>query len=83
MTIISDLVSASAKLHSANALSDEEYDRRIRDHVEYLRQLISTKALESAARDDSLFDVSSANPFPALHDDELLTIPIECRIWTQ
>lgn len=62
MAAISDLAAASAKLRSANSLSEEEYDRRLRDHVKYLRQLLSTKALESVARDDSLFEVSFAKP---------------------
>lgn len=58
MASIPDLVSASARLRSSKPLSDEDYDRRLRDHVKYLRQLLSSKALESVARNDSLFDVS-------------------------
>lgn len=66
MATIADLASASAKLRSASSLPDEEYDRRIRNHVKYLRQLLSSKALESVARDDSLFDVSFGILLPPL-----------------
>ncbi|KAJ5084308.1 hypothetical protein NUU61_008887 [Penicillium alfredii] len=56
MTLISDLVSASAHLHSTTDLSDEDHDHRIRDCVAYFRQLSSTKALSSVADDETLLD---------------------------
>lgn len=62
MATISDLASASAILRNAACLSDAEYERQICDHVKYCRQLLSTRALESIARDDLLFDVSLAAP---------------------
>lgn len=63
MATISALVSASARLHNSAGLSDEDYDRQIRDLVTYFKHSLSTKALDSVARDDALLDVSSASPF--------------------
>jgi hypothetical protein len=59
MTLLSDIVSASANLHHSNHLPSDEYDRRIRDLVEYLRRLQTTKALDSFANDEPFLDVSS------------------------
>jgi COP9 signalosome complex subunit 3 len=59
MAAISALVSASAKLHDITGSSYEAYDRQIRDHVAYCRNLLSTKALSSVSRDGSVLDVSS------------------------
>ncbi|OQD72159.1 hypothetical protein PENPOL_c001G02894 [Penicillium polonicum] len=52
MTLLADIISASANLHS-NHLPSDEYDRRIRDLVEYFRRLQTTKALDSFANDES------------------------------
>lgn len=60
MASTSDLAAASAKLRDTAGLPDEEYDRQIRGHVNYCRELLATKAFESIAHDDSLFDVSQA-----------------------
>jgi COP9 signalosome complex subunit 3 len=57
MALLSDIISASAHLHNSNQLPSDEYDRRIRELVEYLRQLQSTKALDSLANDKSVLDV--------------------------
>ncbi|KAJ5964632.1 uncharacterized protein N7479_004508 [Penicillium vulpinum] len=51
MTLLSDIISASAHLHNSNHLPSDEYDRRIRELVEYFRRLQSTKALDSFASD--------------------------------
>jgi COP9 signalosome complex subunit 3 len=59
MAAISALVSASAKLHDFTGSSYEGYDRQMRDHVAYCRNLLSTKALSSVSRDGSVLDVSS------------------------
>ncbi|KAJ5338783.1 hypothetical protein N7452_005511 [Penicillium brevicompactum] len=54
MALISDLLSASAHLH--NPMASEEYDRRIRELVDYLKKLLSTKTLDSSANDESSLD---------------------------
>ncbi|KAJ5170651.1 uncharacterized protein N7500_003434 [Penicillium coprophilum] len=56
MTLLSDIISASAHLTNSNQLPSDEYDRRIRELVEYFRRLQSTKALDSLASDKSVFD---------------------------
>ncbi|KAF4760792.1 hypothetical protein HAV15_007328 [Penicillium sp. str.  len=56
MTLLSDIISASANLHHSNHLPSDEYDRRIRDLVEYFRRLQTTKALDSFANDESFLD---------------------------
>ncbi|CAI7570777.1 unnamed protein product [Penicillium glandicola] len=56
MTLLSDIISASAHLHDSNHLPSNEYDRRIRELVEYFRRLQSTKALDSFANDVSFLD---------------------------
>lgn len=83
MATISDLASASATLRNAAGRSEDEYDRQIRDHVKYCRQLLSTKALESIARDDSLFVVSFASPSARFHNGQEPTNNINCRILIQ
>ncbi|OQD91417.1 hypothetical protein PENSOL_c054G09568 [Penicillium solitum] len=60
MTLLSDIISASANLHHSNHLPSDEYDRRIRDLVEYFRRLQTTKALDSFANDESFLDRISA-----------------------
>jgi hypothetical protein len=59
MTLLPDIISASAHLHRSNHLNSDEYDRRIRELVEYFRRLQTTKALESFADDESFLDVST------------------------
>ena len=59
MSIISDLVAASVALQHSRGLSYEELDHRIKDHVATIRQLLSTKTLESLAHDEIVLDVSS------------------------
>lgn len=59
MILLSDIVSASAHLHHSNHLPSDEYDRRIRELVEYLRRLQTTKALDSCVSDESVLNVSS------------------------
>ncbi|CAI7573563.1 unnamed protein product [Penicillium bialowiezense] len=54
MALIADLLSASAHLHSP--MANEEYDRRIRELVDYFKRLLSTKALDSAANVESYLD---------------------------
>ncbi|KAJ6123233.1 hypothetical protein N7512_005698 [Penicillium capsulatum] len=53
MTTIADLIAASAALHD---LSDNELDHRLHEHVAILRKLITTKALDQIAQDETLFD---------------------------
>lgn len=60
MTLLSDIISASANLHHPNHLPSDEYDRRIRDLAEYFRRLQTTKALDSFANDESFLNVSSS-----------------------
>lgn len=55
MALISDLLSASAHLH--NPMASEEYDRRVRELVDYFKKLLSTKTLDSSANDESSLDV--------------------------
>lgn len=57
MALISDLLSASAHLH--NPIIDDEYDRRIRDLVEYFKRLLSTKSLDACANDETFLDVGN------------------------
>ncbi|KAJ6103264.1 hypothetical protein N7486_005691 [Penicillium sp. IBT 16267x] len=56
MSIVSDLVAASATLRDSVSLSNEEYDRQLRDHTTYLRQLISKRDLGSITRDQELLN---------------------------
>ncbi|KAJ5788091.1 hypothetical protein N7457_003081 [Penicillium paradoxum] len=56
MIQLSDLTSASAHLYNSSHLPNEEYDRRIRELVEYFKRLLSTNALDSFAKDDSFLD---------------------------
>lgn len=49
----------SAQLREAAHLSDQSYDRQIRENVASLRHVISTKSLGVFASNDSLLDVSS------------------------
>lgn len=59
MTLLSDLIAASAHLHNPINLPNDEYDRRIRELVEYFRRLLSTKALDAFAEDESFLNVCS------------------------
>lgn len=56
----------SAQLREARNLSDQSYDRQIRENVSSLRHVLSTKALGAFASNDSLLDVSSDLPLPKL-----------------
>ncbi|KAJ5473659.1 hypothetical protein N7475_003225 [Penicillium sp. IBT 31633x] len=56
MTLLSDLIAASAHLHNPINLPNDEYDRRIRELVEYFRRLLSTKALDAFAEDESFLN---------------------------
>lgn len=58
MAAIPALVTASTKLHNSTGLTDEDHDCQIRDHVAHCRNLLSTKALSSVSRDESVLDVS-------------------------
>jgi COP9 signalosome complex subunit 3 len=58
MTLASDLAAASAHLHDSARLSSSEYDRRLRELVEYLRRLLSTGALDILANKETILDVS-------------------------
>lgn len=59
MTLLSDIISASAQLHNSNHPPSDEYDRQVRELVQYFRRLQTTKALDSLANDESFLDVSS------------------------
>lgn len=63
MTLLSDVITASARLHNPAQLSNDEYDHRIREVVEYFKQLLTTKALEPLASDESFLPVSKATLF--------------------
>ncbi|KAJ5660278.1 hypothetical protein N7507_006729 [Penicillium longicatenatum] len=56
MSIVTDLVAASAALHDPTSLSNEDYDRRLRDHIAYVRQLMSKKDLGSIAYDQAFLN---------------------------
>ncbi|KAJ5527996.1 hypothetical protein N7513_012155 [Penicillium frequentans] len=56
MSIVTDLVAASAALRDPVSLSDENYDRQLRDHTANIRQLISKRDLGSIARDKELLN---------------------------
>lgn len=60
MTLVSDLAAASAHVYDSAKLSSDDYDRRLRELVEYLRRLLSTKALDTLANDESILDVSGS-----------------------
>jgi hypothetical protein len=60
MTLVSDLAAASANVHDSAKLSSGDYDRRLRELVEYMRRLLSTKALDTLANDESILDVSES-----------------------
>ncbi|KAJ5509129.1 hypothetical protein N7527_011272 [Penicillium freii] len=78
MTLLSDIISASANLHS-NHLPSDEYDRRIRDLVEYFRRLQTTKALDSFANDESCL-----NPLlgATLVKGAMLRLDPSCAVFT-
>jgi COP9 signalosome complex subunit 3 len=57
MALISDLLSASAQLH--NPTINAEYDRGIRDLVDYFKRLLSTKTLDACANDETFLDVGN------------------------
>lgn len=59
MEIVEVLMTQSAQLREARNLSNEVYDRQIRENVSSLRHVISTKGLGAFASNDSLLDVSS------------------------
>ncbi|CAG7937779.1 unnamed protein product [Penicillium salamii] len=54
MALMSDLLSAGAHLQAP--MPNDEYDRRIRELVDYLKRLSSTKTLDPAAYDESFLD---------------------------
>ncbi|CDM26903.1 COP9 signalosome complex subunit 3 [Penicillium roqueforti FM164] len=56
MTLLSDIISASAQLHNSNHPPSDEYDRQVRELVQYFRRLQTTKALDSLANDESFLD---------------------------
>jgi hypothetical protein len=49
----------SGQLRQAAYLSDQSYDRQIRENVASLRHVMSAKSLGAFASNDSLLDVSS------------------------
>ncbi|KAJ5824415.1 hypothetical protein N7447_006755 [Penicillium robsamsonii] len=79
MTLLSDIISASAHLHSSNQLPSDEYDRRIRELVEYFRRLQSTKALDSLASDKSVLDPLLG---ATLVKDAMLRLDPSCAVFT-
>ncbi|KAJ5898614.1 hypothetical protein N7504_008902 [Penicillium tannophilum] len=60
MSIVTDLVAASAALRDPVSLSNEDYDRQLRDHTAYIRQLISKRDLGSIARDQELLNANDS-----------------------
>ncbi|KAJ5295182.1 hypothetical protein N7508_010003, partial [Penicillium antarcticum] len=56
MTLVSDLAAASAHVHDSAKLPSGDYDRQLRELVEYLKRLLSTKALDALANDESILD---------------------------
>ncbi|KGO65025.1 hypothetical protein PITC_042440 [Penicillium italicum] len=79
MTLLSDIVSASARLHHSSHLPSGEYDRRIRELVEYFRRLQTTKALDSFDNDESVL-----NPLlgATLVKDAMLRLDPSCAVFT-
>lgn len=63
MSIVTDLVAASAALRDPVSLSNEDYDRQLRDHTAYIRQLISKRDLGSIARDQELLNASKHDSY--------------------
>lgn len=59
MEVVEGLMTQSAKLQEAAHLSDQNYDRQIRENVASLRHVVSTKSLGVLASNDSLLDVSN------------------------
>lgn len=58
MEVVEGLMTQSAQLREAAYLSDQGYDRQIRENVASLRHVISTRSLGPFASNDSLLDVS-------------------------
>ncbi|KAJ6015057.1 hypothetical protein N7540_009648 [Penicillium herquei] len=56
MSIINDLIAASAALPRSGRISDERYDQKLKDHTTHLRQLLSNNELDHVAGDESLLD---------------------------
>lgn len=59
MEVVEGLMTQSAKLQEAAHMSDQNYDRQIRENVVSLRDVVSNKSLGVLASNDSLLDVSS------------------------
>ncbi|KAJ5503102.1 hypothetical protein N7463_005976 [Penicillium fimorum] len=79
MTLLSDIISASAHLHSSDQLPSDEYDRQIRELVEYFRRLQSTKSLHSLANDKSVLDPLLG---ATLVKDAMLRLDPSCAVFT-
>ncbi|OQE41794.1 hypothetical protein PENCOP_c004G07138 [Penicillium coprophilum] len=79
MTLLSDMISASAHLNNSNQLPSDEYDRRIRELVEYFRRLQSTKALDSLVSDKSVLDPLLG---ATLVKDAMLRLDPSCAVFT-
>ncbi|CAG8023800.1 unnamed protein product [Penicillium olsonii] len=54
MALISDLLSASA--HLQTSMPSDEYERRIRELVDYCKRLSSTKTLDTSIHEESFLD---------------------------
>ncbi|GLI82269.1 hypothetical protein PoHVEF18_010699 [Penicillium ochrochloron] len=61
MEVIEGLMTQSGQLRQAAYLSDQSYDRQIRENVASLRHVMSAKSLGAFASNDSLLDVSKTS----------------------
>ncbi|EKV10686.1 COP9 subunit 3, putative [Penicillium digitatum PHI26] len=79
MTLLSEIISASAHLHHSNNLPSDEYDNQIRELVEYFRRLQMTKALDSFVNDESVL-----NPLlgATLVKNAMLRLDSSCAVFT-
>lgn len=57
MSVIADLIAASASLQVSRDLSHKEFDYQMHDHVATVRRLLSVKTLGSLALDETVLDV--------------------------
>ncbi|KAF3392521.1 COP9 signalosome complex subunit 3 [Penicillium rolfsii] len=79
MEVIEGLMTQSAQLREARYLSDQGYDRQIRENVAFLRHVISTRSLGAFSSDESVLDPILA---VRLIRDAMLRLDPSCAVFT-
>ncbi|KAJ5591767.1 uncharacterized protein N7459_002136 [Penicillium hispanicum] len=79
MAAISDLISASTAIQNSTGLSKESFDCQIREHIAFIRQSLSTKALSSLLSDETALDPLLA---ARLIRDAMLRLDPSCAVFT-